>query len=416
MIKREGTGLQSGQEVFAGIDIAEERHVVRFIDNLGYELGKPVSFSNNRDGFAQLERCAQETGYGNQEITFCLEPSGDYWKPLAYYLKEKRYAVVLVNPYHTRQSKELIDNSQTKNDRKDAYLIADLGKQGKCFPAHLPEGNFAELRELTLAWTRANRLLVQAKTYLSSFLVKYFPEYAGCFSDMFGKTSFYCLSRFPLPSDIEQFGLKRLTKLLKRIGRGKFSEKKIVLFYQKAQTSIGLREGSHAAKLALGDILKDIEMLLQWKQKIREQMVFCLSRSGYRDSLLSIPGVGAIMACFFLAEVGDPQRYNKASQIEKLAGLHLVENSSGKRQGRLAISKRGKPLLRYAGYQVALSAVAKNQEIGRLYAYRLKETRNPKQEKMKIMICLAAKMLWIMFTVCKKNTVYQAQEITKYWK
>lgn len=416
MIKRERIELQRRPEVFAGIDIAEERHVVRFIDNLGFEIGKTMSFSNNLDGFSQLERYAQETGYDNQAITFCLEPSGDYWKPLAYYLKEKRYSVVLVNPYHTRQSKELIDNSQTKNDRKDAYLIADLGKQGKCFPVNLPKGELAELREVTLAWRRTNKLLVQSKAYLSNFLTKYFPEYKGCFSDVFGKTSVYCLSHFPLPDAILHLGLKRLRSILKKRSRGKFSDKKIALLYQKAQTSIGMKEGSHTAKWALRDVLKDIEMLLQRKQKIKERMVFYLSCSGYQESLLSIPGVGVITGCFFLTEVGDPQRYSKATQIEKLAGLHLVENSSGKHHGKFAISKRGKSLLRYIGYQVALSAIAGNQEIRKLYAYRLAKTMNPRHEKMKIMTYLAAKMLRIMFIVCKNNTVYQPQEITKYWK
>ena len=84
----------------------------------------------------------------------------------------------------------------------------------------------------------------------------------------------------------------------------------------------------------------------------------------------------------------------------------------------------GKKANRYTFYRdiqilaewVALSAIAGNQEIRQLYAYRLANTRNPKHEKMKIMTYLAAKMLRIMFTMCKKNTIYQPQEITKYWK
>jgi len=413
MIKRERI-KESRQEVYAGIDIAEEKHVIRFIDNLGREIGKPVSFTNNLEGFSQIEQCAKERG--KFSVTFCVEPSGDYWKPLAYYLKERQYPVVLVNPYHTRQSKELIDNSQTKNDRKDAYLIADLGKQGKCFQAHLPEGSMADLKELVLAWTRTNRLLVQAKTYLHNFLTKYFPEYKGCFSMMYGKASMYCLVHFPLPADIQQIGLSRLTFLLKRASGGKLSEKKVQLLYQKACTSIGMKEGTHAAKEALGDILQDIEMLLQRKRKMKEQMAFHLLQSGYRDSLLSVPGVGVITACFFLSEIGNPQWYTKATQIEKLAGLHLVENSSGKRHGRFIISKRGKHLLRYTGYLAALSAVAKNNELATLYEYRLKHTRNPKEDKMKLMTYLAAKMLRIMFVVCKRRTVYQPEAITQYWK
>ena len=39
-------------------------------------------------------------------------------------------SVVQVNPYAVKQTKELEDNSQLKDDRKDPKLIANLVKDG----------------------------------------------------------------------------------------------------------------------------------------------------------------------------------------------------------------------------------------------------------------------------------------------
>jgi transposase len=48
---------------------------------------------------------------------------------------------------HVKKSKELDDNSPTKNDTKDARVIAQLIKDGQySVPNHL-EGIYAELRE-----------------------------------------------------------------------------------------------------------------------------------------------------------------------------------------------------------------------------------------------------------------------------
>ena len=41
-------------------------------------------------------------------------------------------------------------------------------------------------------------------------------------------------------------------------------------------------------------------------------------------------GVGSITIAGFIAEVGDIRRFDSPKQIQKYAGLELVENSSGK--------------------------------------------------------------------------------------
>lgn len=57
-----------------------------------------------------------------------MEPTGHYWLNLAHFLSEQQVKYGVVNPLHVKKSKELDDNSPTKNDIKDAKVIAQLAK------------------------------------------------------------------------------------------------------------------------------------------------------------------------------------------------------------------------------------------------------------------------------------------------
>lgn len=78
-----------------------------------------------------------------------------------------------------------------------------------------------------------------------------------------------------------------------------------------------------------------------------------LTLTGYKDIILSIPGVGIITTASFLGNTGDPLRFASPRQISKLAGYNLIEDSSGEHQGKTTISKRGRKYLRNILYQMA---------------------------------------------------------------
>lgn len=87
----------------------------------------------------------------------------------------------------------------------------------------------------------------------------------------------------------------------------------------------------------------------------------------YTEKLLSIKGVGLITVAGFLSEVGDIRRFDLPKQIQKLAGLELKENSSGKHRGRTSISKRGRKRLRKILFQVMLPMIQNNAEFREVY-------------------------------------------------
>ncbi|GGE29918.1 hypothetical protein GCM10011571_35110 [Marinithermofilum abyssi] len=122
--------LEQITESIIGADIAKKVHVARAQDFRGIEYGSRLTFENTHAGFSQLIRWIRtlQKEHGKTNVLFGVEPTGHYWLPLAQFLRKQGIQVVLVNPLHVKKSKELDDNSPTKNDVKDAKVIAQLVK------------------------------------------------------------------------------------------------------------------------------------------------------------------------------------------------------------------------------------------------------------------------------------------------
>src|SRR5699024_8190416 len=116
-----------------GIDVAKDKHVARAQDDRGFEFRKRLFFENRIEGFEKLLNWASsiQQEQNKKNVIFGVEPTGPYWLSLAYYLVAKEHTFVLVNPMHVKRIKELDDNSPSKNDTKDARVIAQLIKDGR---------------------------------------------------------------------------------------------------------------------------------------------------------------------------------------------------------------------------------------------------------------------------------------------
>ena len=139
--------------LIVGCDIGSETHYIRAINIRGRELSrKAFEFSNTAEGFEAAKAWMLEFAVQNRksQIVLGLEPTGHYWFTLAAWLITAGISVVQVNPYAVKQSKEIEDNSQLKDDRKDPKLIANLVKDGNYGMLYLPEKTYADMRRLSM--------------------------------------------------------------------------------------------------------------------------------------------------------------------------------------------------------------------------------------------------------------------------
>ena len=112
----------------------------------------------------------------------------------------------------------------------------------------------------------------------------------------------------------------------------------------------------------------------------------------------------------FLAEVGDVRRFESPRQIQKLAGLSLRENSSGKHKGQTTISKRGRSKLRAVLFNVAIPLIAKNPEFKSLHEYYTTRANNPLKKKQSV-IAISCKLIRVFYAILANGVTYDPQKL-----
>ena len=397
--------------VIVGVDIAKEVHWARCIDNRGIEMGKAISFKNDRAGYESM--IAKIEGLCNnvlrepiKKIIIGLEPTGHYWKGYAHYMMQAGYRVVCINPYHTKKAKELDDNSPTANDKKDAMVIARLVKEGRYFEPYLPEGVYGELRVLTNARESEMKRNNAVKNTMTAILDEYFPEIWKVFKNpLTGKASRQILRNCPFPAYITELGADGVLLEIKKAVKKSVGKKKVQEIMKAAEETIGVEYGMESAKLRLWMLLEELELIETHLTRIEATMEQMLLMTGYSEQLLSIKGIGVVTAASFLGEVGDPLRFSDARQIANYAGYNLTEDSSGKSKSGTCISKRGRSQLRSLLYRMAITMVAVNGEMKALYQHMLTRKDNPLKKKQALVV-ISKKIITVIYSLLKKQALY----------
>ena len=400
-------------DAIVGIDIAKNVHWAGIILPNGKEIKKSFSFNNNKKGFESLVETVKNvlTMLNLKKAIVGMEPTGHYWKSCARYLKKIDWIkVVTVNPFHVKNAKEFDDNCQTKNDKKDCMTIARLIKDARFFEPYLPEGIWAELRNLSNTRAELVRKQNAVKCRLVAIIDEYFPEYTKVFKNVLSRTSEEILKECPFPEDIKSIGKEELLKHIKKTVKRGYSKKQVEKIYELANESIGTTEGIEGAKFQLNMYMEEAKLLDKQIKMTEQELERQLKETGFYESLISIQGIGIVSAATFVGEVGDINRFDSYEQIRRYAGLNLVENSSGNHKGKTTISKRGRSLLRSILYRMAFTMVNKNKEIKELYKYLTTRKENQLKKKQAI-VAVIGKILQIIYAVVTKNEEYKAARV-----
>jgi len=230
----------SDDMLILGCDIGSETHYVRVIDTRGRELSKSAfPFSNTSEGFESLLEWATKlaAAYSKTQIVLGLEPTGHYWFALATWLVAKGISVVQVNPYAVKQTKEIEDNSQLKDDTKDPKLIANLVKDGNFGMPYLPEKLYADIRRLSMFRDQLNEDRIRNLNRLHREMKIYFPEYKDAFGKIDGAFSLEVLKVAPFPEELIKLGTEGIKEIwhdAKLRGRGYVNAVSIVESARKA--------------------------------------------------------------------------------------------------------------------------------------------------------------------------------------
>lgn len=396
-----------------GIDVGSETHFARAFDYRGIEYTKkPFKFSNDEAGFEIFKEWILniKEAQGKEKVVPGMEPTGHYWFNLGKYLQDHEMKPVLVNPHHVKKSKELDDNNPTKNDRKDPKVIAGLVREGRYMIPYLPDGVYADLRTASNMRFQIQAELTRIQNRISRWFNIYFPEYKTVYGKLDAKSGMMILKEAPLPEDIVTLGIEGVTQIWREAKMRAVGKTRAKTLIEAAEHSVGSKEGAVSARMEIRMLMEDYESRNARLQEVMRLIEELVNQIPMAEKLLQIKGVGMKTVSGFLAEVGDIRRFDNPKELQKLAGLALVENSSGKHKGETTISRRGRKRLRYLLFEVAMSLVSKNPEFRALHAYYTTRKVNP-LKKMQSLMAVAAKVLRVFYAMLTKEVDYDPRKM-----
>ena len=393
--------LIQNSQLIVGIDIAKNTHIATIMSISGRELKVGIKVPNTRNGFQDLEKALQP--YDPKKVIISMEPTGHYYKSLAYNFKKIGYPITLVNPYHTKLSKEIGTNNKSKNDVKDSRLIAKLTQEGKFCESLLLTGKYAELRKMTLVREQQVQGHTRTVLQLRTLLDEYLPEYDCIFRRIECITSISLLKTYGLERLRSEENMENKVKFIVTQAKGQIKKDRAEAAVKRLAESIGVIEGIKAAQIELEILLQHLALYKE-TLKITEQAIEKhLIDIPESKRLLEIKGVGPIMTGVILGQTGSFDKYTNAKQLEKLAGIAIAENESGKFKGKKRMNKRGRDVLRHGLYRIAMSLIVNNREFKQYYEYKVKILKKP---KMIAITAVQTKFLKIIFGLIKNNIKY----------
>lgn len=395
----------SDQHLVVGVDIAQHLHVARAVNYRGLVIGEPITFENDEIGFTKfrswMNKLKSLKGYEAEIVG--MEPTGHYWFNLSQWLYDQGTDVVTVNPHHVKKNKENRDNTQSKSDKKDALVIADMIKNGYYSFIHPTTEVFGELRVLTSNRDFITKRLVSSINQINRWVDIVFPELRQVFKDVKGKGAIATLRLFPTPIELQTLEVDDVVKGWKTQLKRHCGVRKAQALINLAKTSIGTTQAIDAHKLHLEQLLEEFDLATTQLERVEKETEATLDRITYAKNILNIKGISEISLGGILGEAGDLSNFAHGNSLLRHAGLNLAEASSGKWSGQIVISKRGRSRLRRYLFLTTLSLVKNNAEFKALHTNNVKVK---KMKKMKSIMKLIGKLARILVGMAHNNKVY----------
>jgi transposase len=309
---------------YGGVDWATKGHAACIVDERGEAIER-FEVEHTQTGLGTLGRRLTKAGVTRVAIE---RPDG----PVIEVLFAAGLEVVVVASRHVKALRTRYGTAGNKDDRGDAYILADvLRTDGHRLRSLRPD----QPATVTLrATVRARKDLVQTRTRLTQQLRAHlelvFPGAVGLFADLDSPIALRFLLRFPSAAKAAWLSPKRMAAWLHSEGYSGRTRPD-VLHERLATAPIGLtgREAEARAAVTVAFVralLAVREQVAELEARIREQLEVHPDGTIFR----SLPRAGQVRAATLLAEIGDVrERFPTPESLACLAGAAPSTRQSG---------------------------------------------------------------------------------------
>jgi transposase len=119
--------------LIVGLDIGSDFNAMALMNKEGEIFGEYPKVYNSRKGFDYFVEIIEKmkARKGLKEVLIGFEPTGHYWRKIAYFAKERGYRIQFIRTTALKHQRELDESSSAKSDQKDALTIGNITREGK---------------------------------------------------------------------------------------------------------------------------------------------------------------------------------------------------------------------------------------------------------------------------------------------
>lgn len=382
--------------MFAGIDIASERHVLARLDAEGKPLGRPIPVTEDQAGHA-----AALAALGPPPVLVAMEATGHYWKNLFAVLTAAGHDVALLNPFTARRFQDA-SLERTKTDAIDAEGLARLAFEKRPAPTRLHDAAAEALRELVRHRDRLRQDFDDRVRQLHRLVDLGFPEFTRYVRGLDSMLATALIAEHPTAQAFARANPRRLARL-RYDGRHFVGPELADQLVGAAKRSVGQHHGPVYAMQAR-HLCQDLDL---WRRRLAEidrDIEGLLDTHEIGKLLLSIDGLGTQSVARIIAAVGDPARFRSAAAFAAYVGVVPGLRQSGKASARIRapIASMGNARLRRALWMPVLGAVRRNPWLRAFYERLCAAGKPPKLA----LVAAMRKLLLAVYSVAKNRTPF----------
>ena len=382
--------------MFAGIDIASERHMLARLDDQGAPIGKPIPITENRAGYDALLKAL-----GPPPVLVAMEATGHYWKNLFAVLAAAGHEVALLNPFVARRFQDA-SLERTKTDAIDAQGLARLAFEKRPDPTYLHDEVAETLRELVRHRDRLRQDFDDRVRQLHRLVDLGFPEFTRYVRGLDSMLATCLLAAYPTAQAFARTSTRRLAKM-RYDGRHFVGAELAEQLVEAAKSSVGQHHGP-AYKLQAVHICQDLDLWRKRLADVERDIEDLLDTHQVGKLLTTIDGIGPQSAARIIAAVGDPARFRSANALAAYLGVVPGLRQSGKfTSARAPIAPMGNAQLRMALWMPVLTAVLRNAWL-RAFYQRLRAAGKPPKLAL---VAAMRKLMHAVYSVAKNRRPFE---------
>jgi transposase len=345
----------NGIKIYVGLDVHKKSWFVTiYVENILYK-----SFSISPPSSVQL------IGYLNEHF-----PGGEFhvvyeagFSGFGLYddLREAGMECLVVSPADVPMSDK---DKRFKTDRHDSKNLALQLKSGSLEGIHVPDVDLREYRALLRLRNKLVKDRTRTKNYTKSNLMFFGKEIKD---DEEESVTSWSKEYFRLLSEVD-YKTEEGSKVMEK-------QMKVIQFYDDEIKGIDKD-------------IKELSELTKFKDDVK--------------ILSSVPGISTLSAMIFLVEIGDFSRFEDTHKLKSYVGLIPNEHSSGEKEIKTGITRRGNKFLKKIIVEASWVAIRKDKSLLTTYTKAIKRMTGTRA-----IILVASSLLSRIRSIMRQRTAYK---------